>query len=79
MCVVCFKLKLIRVEKKESMYEQTCRDSRDWEENFKGNFELLSFIKRDNSCDINFNCNINNEERVNRFVDLYMKETNKTI
>ena len=31
------------------------------------------------SFDTNFNCNINNEEGVNRFVDYYMKETNETI
>ena len=77
-CVVYFKL--IRAEKKESMDEQTCRDSRDWEEYFEGNFQLLSFIKPDTySFDTNFNCNINNEEGVNRFVDYYMKERNETI
>ena len=60
------------------MGEQTCRDF--LEKYFQGNFELLSFIKRDKcSCDINFNCNVNNEERVNRFVDFYMKETNAAI
>ena len=48
------------------MDEQTCKDF--LEEYFEGNFELLSFIKRDTcSCDINFNCNISNEEEVNRF------------
>ena len=78
MCAVYFKL--IRAEKKESMDEQTCSDSRHWEEYFEGNFELLSFNKRATcSCDIYFNCNVNNEEGVNRFVDFYMKETNKTI
>ena len=45
LCIVYFKL--IRAEKKESMDEQTWRDSRDWEEYFQGNFELSSFIKRD--------------------------------
>ena len=60
------------------MDEQTCRDF--LEEYFEGNFELLSFIKRDTcSCDINFNSNISNEEGVNRFADFYMKETNQTI
>ena len=50
------------------MDEQTCRDF--LEKYFEGNFELLSFIKRD-TCprDIHFNCNISNEEGVNRFVD----------
>ena len=67
--------KLIRAEKKESMDEQTWED---WEEYFEGNFELLSFIKCEiYSCDINCNCNINNQEGVNRFVDFYMKEANK--
>ena len=60
------------------MDEQTCRDF--LQEYFEGNFELLSFIKRNTcSCDINFNCNISNKEEVNRFVDFYMKETNETI
>ena len=50
------------------------------EEYFEGNFEFLSFIKRFTcSCGINFNCNISNEEGVNRFVDFYMKEANETI
>ena len=31
------------------------------------------------SCDINFNCNISNEQGVNRLVNLYVKETNNTI
>ena len=62
------------------MDEQTCRDSRDQEQYFEGNFELLSFIKHDTySYDINFDCNTNNDEGVNRFVDFYMKEANKTI
>ena len=40
----------------------------------------MSFIKRDQcSRGINFNCNVSNEERVNRFVDFYMKETNEAI
>ena len=57
------------------MDEQTCRDF--LEEQFEGNFELLSFIKRNKCpCDINFNFNISNEEGVNRFVDFYIKETN---
>ena len=78
MCVAYFKL--IREEKKESLDEQTCRDPRDWEEYFEVNFDLLSFIKRETySCDINFNCNINNGEGVNCFVSFYMKETNETI
>ena len=60
------------------MDEQTCRDFSEWY--FEGNFELLSFIKRNTcSCDINFNCNISNEEEVNCFVDFYMKETNEKI
>ena len=60
------------------MDEQTCRDF--LEEYFEGNFELLSLSKRDICfCDINFNCNISNEEGVNHFVDFYMKETNKVI
>ena len=60
------------------MDEQTCRDF--LEKYFEGSFELLSFIKRHTcSCDINFKCNIRNEEEVNRFVDFYMKETNKTV
>ena len=60
------------------MDEQTCRDF--LEDYFEGNFELLSFIKRDTcSCDIKFNCNIINEEGVNRFADFFMKDTNETI
>ena len=60
------------------MDEQTCRDF--LEEYFEGNFELLSFIKRDKcSCDINFNCNISNEEEVNRFVNFHKKEKNEKI
>ena len=55
------------------MNEQICRSF--LEEYFEGNLELLSFIKRDTcSCDINLNCNISNEERVNRFINFYMKE-----
>ena len=52
---------------------KTCRDF--LEEYFEGNFELLSFVKRD-TCyfDINLNCNISNEKEVNRFVDFYTKE-----
>ena len=54
------------------MDEQTCRDFP--EEHFEGNFELLSFIKRDTcSCDTNFNCNISNEEGVNRFGDFHKR------
>ena len=68
-CIVYLKLK----EKRRSMNEQICRSF--LEEYFEGNLELLSFIKRDTcSCDINFNCNISNEERVNRFINFYMKE-----
>ena len=56
------------------MDEQTCKDI--LEEYFEEVFELSSFIKRHAcSCDITFNCNISNEEEVNRFVDLCMKET----
>ena len=48
------------------MDEQACRDF--LQVYFDENFELLSLIKRDTcSCDINFNCNISNEEEVNRF------------
>ena len=55
------------------MYEQTRRDF--LEEYFERNFEFLSFIKRDTcSFDINLNCNISNEEGVNRFLDSYTKE-----
>ena len=60
------------------MDEQTCKDF--LEEYFEGNFELLSFIKRDTcSCDIKFNCNISNEEEVNRFVNFHKKEKNEKI
>ena len=53
------------------MDEQTCKDFLKY---FEGNFELLSFIKRDTcSCDINFNCDISNEEGVNRFGDFYKR------
>ena len=39
-----------------------------WKSILKGTLKL-SFIKRDTCfCDINFNCNINNEEGVNRFL-----------
>ena len=60
------------------MNEQTYRDF--LEDLFEGNFELLSFIKADTcSCDINFNCNISNEDKINRFADFYIKETNETV
>ena len=61
------------------MYEQTCRAI--LEEYFKGNFEMLSFIKRDTwSLDINFNINISNEKGVNRFANFQTKEeTSETI
>ena len=60
------------------MDEQACRDF--LQEYFDENFELLSLIKRDTySCDINFNCNISNEEEVNRFVNFYKKEKNEKI
>ena len=61
------------------MREQTCRDFLGVY--FEGNFELLSFIKRDTcSFDINFNCNISNEKGANRFVDFCTKEeTSETI
>ena len=37
-------------------------------------------MKRDTcTCDINVNCNINNEEGVNCFVNFYKKEANETI
>ena len=69
---------LILSEKRGCMDEQSFRDF--LEEYFEGNFELLSFIKRETcSCDINFSCNISNEEGVNRFLDFCMKETNETI
>ena len=52
---------------------KTCRDF--LEEYFEGNFELLSFVKRDTcSFDINLNCSISKEKEVNRFVDFYTKE-----
>ena len=60
------------------MNEQTYRDF--LEDLFEGNFELLSFIKADTcSCDINFNCNISNQDKINRFADFYIKETNETV
>ena len=41
---------------------------------------MESFINDNTcSCGINFNCNVSNEEGVNRFVNFYMKETNETI
>ena len=65
-CVLC------TYQRRGSMYEQTCRDFQ--EEFFEGNLELLSFIKCDTcSFAINFNCNISNEKRGNRFVDFYKK------
>ena len=62
-----FLFLVVVCQTKRSMDEQTCRDF--LEKYFAGNFELLSFIKRDTcSCDINFNCYINNAEGVNRFL-----------
>ena len=60
------------------MDEKTCKEL--LEEYFEGNFKLISFVHRsENSCDINFDCEIYDEDGVNRFVDYYMKETSETI
>ena len=60
------------------MGKQTCKYF--LEKSVGGNFQLLSFIKRDTfSCDMKFNCNIGNEEGLSRFVSFYMKEIKETV
>ena len=52
------------------------------EDYFTGNFELLDFSRGDESLshyEYHFNCDIYNEEEVNRFLEFCMQKTNETV